>query len=98
MMFLNSSFELFLSHRKRKSKLLSLPYRHVILPKDMKNKISKDHLMTETEWRNLGVQQSPGWVHYLIHQPGKLINSYLCCQLLHEHYLKAYHEESLSYR
>ena len=49
------------------------PNRHVILPKDMKHKISKDHLMTETEWRNLGVQQSPGWIHYMIHQPGKSI-------------------------
>jgi len=28
--------------------------------------------MTETEWRNLGVQQSPGWVHYMIHVPGIL--------------------------
>ena len=27
--------------------------------------------MTESEWRNLGVQQSPGWTHYLIHEPGK---------------------------
>ena len=27
--------------------------------------------MTETEWRNLGVQQSPGWVNYMIHSPGK---------------------------
>ncbi|KAL6449164.1 hypothetical protein ACFW04_000685 [Cataglyphis niger] len=25
--------------------------------------------MTETEWRNLGVQQSPGWVHYMMHGP-----------------------------
>ncbi len=25
--------------------------------------------MTETEWRNLGVQQSVGWVHYMIHVP-----------------------------
>lgn len=25
--------------------------------------------MTETEWRNLGVQQSPGWVHYMMHAP-----------------------------
>ena len=29
----------------------------------------KKHLMTETEWRNLGVQQSPGWVHYMVHAP-----------------------------
>lgn len=25
--------------------------------------------MTETEWRNLGIQQSPGWIHYMIHSP-----------------------------
>lgn len=25
--------------------------------------------MTETEWRNLGVQQSPGWIHYMLHAP-----------------------------
>jgi cyclin-dependent kinase regulatory subunit CKS1 len=25
--------------------------------------------MTETEWRNLGVQQSVGWIHYMIHYP-----------------------------
>lgn len=25
--------------------------------------------MTETEWRNLGVQQSPGWIHYMMHTP-----------------------------
>lgn len=25
--------------------------------------------MSETEWRSLGVQQSHGWIHYLIHDP-----------------------------
>ena len=35
----------------------------------------KTHLMTESEWRNLGVQQSPGWIHYLIHEPGKYFPS-----------------------
>ena len=25
--------------------------------------------MTETEWRNLGVQQSVGWVHFMLHIP-----------------------------
>lgn len=29
--------------------------------------------MTETEWRNLGVQQSPGWIHYMMHGPGKCL-------------------------
>ena len=27
--------------------------------------------MSEQEWRNLGVQQSQGWVHYMRHDPGK---------------------------
>lgn len=34
--------------------------------------VPKTHLMTETEWRNLGVQQSPGWVHYMVHSPGNM--------------------------
>ncbi|XP_011496755.1 PREDICTED: cyclin-dependent kinases regulatory subunit [Ceratosolen solmsi marchali] len=44
-------------------------YRHVILPSDVGRRVPKSHLMTETEWRNLGVQQSPGWVHYMMHGP-----------------------------
>ncbi|XP_055306148.1 cyclin-dependent kinases regulatory subunit 1 [Sitodiplosis mosellana] len=44
-------------------------YRHVILPNDLARQVPKSHLMTETEWRNLGVQQSPGWVHYMLHAP-----------------------------
>lgn len=26
-------------------------------------------LMSENEWRSFGVKQSPGWVHYMIHNP-----------------------------
>uniref|UniRef100_A0A8C5DG89 Cyclin-dependent kinases regulatory subunit n=1 Tax=Gouania willdenowi TaxID=441366 RepID=A0A8C5DG89_GOUWI len=37
-------------------------YRHVMLPKDIAKRVPKTHLMSETEWRNLGVQQSQGWV------------------------------------
>lgn len=44
-------------------------FRHVILPPDLTKLVPKSHLMTETEWRNLGVQQSPGWVHYMMHAP-----------------------------
>jgi len=49
---------------------LNQMYRHVILPIDIARHVPKTHLMTETEWRNLGVQQSPGWVHYMMHGPG----------------------------
>lgn len=51
-----------------KSNLLTV-YRHVILPPNLARLVPKSHLMTETEWRNLGVQQSPGWVHYMLHVP-----------------------------
>ncbi|XP_072132273.1 cyclin-dependent kinases regulatory subunit 1-like isoform X2 [Mobula birostris] len=42
---------------------------HVMLPKKIAKMVPKSHLMSETEWRNLGVQQSPGWIHYMIHEP-----------------------------
>lgn len=48
-------------------------FRHVMLPKDIAKRVPKTHLMSETEWRNLGVQQSQGWVHYMIHQPGMCV-------------------------
>ena len=44
-------------------------YRHVMLPKDLAKLVPKTHLMSETEWRNLGVQQGLGWVHYMLHEP-----------------------------
>ncbi|XP_034247184.1 cyclin-dependent kinases regulatory subunit 2 [Thrips palmi] len=44
-------------------------YRHVVLPKGMLSKISTTHLMSEEEWRRIGVQQSRGWIHYMIHNP-----------------------------
>lgn len=44
-------------------------YRHVMLPKELLKIVPKDHLMSETEWRSIGVQQSRGWQHYLIHEP-----------------------------
>ena len=42
-----------------------------MLPKDIAKLVPKTHLMSESEWRNLGVQQSQGWVHYMIHEPGQ---------------------------
>jgi len=44
-------------------------YRHVILPKELYKKLPKLKLLSENEWRSLGVQQSRGWVHYDIHKP-----------------------------
>lgn len=42
-------------------------YRHVILPKELQKQLPA-RLLSETEWRQLGVQQSRGWVHYAIHK------------------------------
>jgi len=47
-----------------------LQCRHVILPKDVAANVPPDRLMSEAEWRKLGVQQSRGWVHYMVHKPG----------------------------
>lgn len=44
-------------------------YRHVLLPKATFKSIPKGKLLSETEWRSLGVQQSRGWMHYEIHRP-----------------------------
>ncbi|KAJ2771166.1 hypothetical protein IWQ56_000346 [Coemansia nantahalensis] len=45
-------------------------YRHVSLPEGLRKYLpSPLRLMTEAEWRGLGVQQSQGWVHYMIHEP-----------------------------
>ena len=44
--------------------------RHVMLPKEISKLVPTTHLMSEAEWRSIGVQQSPGWIHYMIHKPG----------------------------
>uniref|UniRef100_A0A8C9ISF5 Cyclin-dependent kinases regulatory subunit n=1 Tax=Piliocolobus tephrosceles TaxID=591936 RepID=A0A8C9ISF5_9PRIM len=49
----------------------SWDYRHV-LPFDQGSTYLMTHLThltSEEEWRRLGVQQSLGWVHDMIHEP-----------------------------
>ncbi|GBG68240.1 hypothetical protein CBR_g2791 [Chara braunii] len=43
--------------------------RHVVLPPDIAKHLPKNRLLSEQEWRSLGVQQSRGWMHYAIHRP-----------------------------
>ncbi|XP_009817920.2 cyclin-dependent kinases regulatory subunit 2 [Gavia stellata] len=43
--------------------------RHVMLPRELSKQVSKSHLMSEKEWKRLGVRRSLGWVHYMIHEP-----------------------------
>ena len=49
---------------------VALCCRHVMLPKEISKLVPKNHLMTEEEWRGIGVQQSQGWQHYMHHGPG----------------------------
>eukprot|EP01068_Selenidium_serpulae_P013642 Selendium_serpulae@DN5988_c1_g2_i10.p1 len=50
-------------------------YRHVLLPKAMTREAQTilarrpQPLLSESEWRGLGVQQSRGWIHYINHKP-----------------------------
>ncbi|KAI5189724.1 cyclin-dependent kinase regulatory subunit CKS1 [Nematocida sp. AWRm77] len=44
-------------------------YRHVILPQEIMKYVPKNRLMEEQEWRALGVSQSRGWRHYMLHNP-----------------------------
>lgn len=53
---------------QRRSLMLLAPRRHVILPHDVAKLTPKGRLLTETEWRQIGVQQSRGWEHYAIHK------------------------------
>ena len=43
-------------------------HSHVILPKELAKTLPKSRLLTESEWRGIGVQQSRGWQHYAIHR------------------------------
>lgn len=55
-------------------------YRHVILPKPLLKLIPREffqnpqqpdvlRLLTEEEWRGIGITQSLGWEHYEVHAP-----------------------------
>jgi len=54
-------------------------YRHVILPKPLFKMIPKAYfnaddpgvlrLLSEAEWRGIGITQSLGWEHYEVHAP-----------------------------
>ena len=54
--------------------------RHVILPKDLAKGLPKSRVLTEQEWRGLGVQQSRGWMHYAIHR--RVTHDWMACGVL----------------
>ncbi|KAG7529836.1 hypothetical protein FFLO_05376 [Filobasidium floriforme] len=54
-------------------------YRHVILPKQMLKMLPKQYfqdndtgllrILSEAEWRGIGITQSLGWEHFEVHAP-----------------------------
>ena len=44
-------------------------YRQVILPREWGGIVKEKGLLSEDEWRKLGISQSKGWNHYGIHLP-----------------------------
>uniref|UniRef100_A0A8D2GPG6 Cyclin-dependent kinases regulatory subunit n=1 Tax=Urocitellus parryii TaxID=9999 RepID=A0A8D2GPG6_UROPR len=44
-------------------------FKSYLLPPPITSVLPKTHLISEEEWRRLGVQQSLGCVHYMIHKP-----------------------------
>lgn len=44
-------------------------YRSATVPLHLRSMLEPNKLLTEQEWRELGVQQSKGWEHYCIHDP-----------------------------
>lgn len=48
-------------------------YRHVIVPQELYVRYVgsefRNRLLSEDEWRAIGIRQSPGWVHYELHGP-----------------------------
>lgn len=66
-------------------------YRHVILPKPLLKLIPKQffnpdgtgtlRLLTEQEWRGIGITQSLGWQHYEVHGESTVLEA-LCGTLI----------------
>ena len=44
-------------------------YRNVSLPRELYKKIRGKGILSEIEWRSLGVAQSRGWAHYAVFKP-----------------------------
>ena len=58
-----------------------------MLPKDIAKMVPQNRLMSEGEWRSIGIQQSQGWVHYMKHGPGicLILEGFIILFLLEPH-------------
>ena len=43
-------------------------YRYVTLPRDMAAELKNKKILSEDEWRGMGITQSRGWMHYGFHK------------------------------
>ncbi len=48
-------------------------YKNVMLPENLFKTLQRNKLLTEDEWRELGIKQSRGWDHYMIYKPEPFI-------------------------
>ena len=46
----------------------SFEYRYVVLPREAATELKNKKVLTEEEWRGMGIQQSRGWEHYGFHK------------------------------
>ena len=45
----------------------SYQYRQVTTNKDIANLVQEKGLLNETEWREIGINMSRGWMHYTVY-------------------------------
>ena len=48
-------------------------YKNVMLTENIYKTLSRHKLLSEDEWRELGIKQSRGWEHYMIYRPEPFI-------------------------
>ena len=56
------------TYEYRSGSFARLTTRHVTLPKELSKQIPPGKLLTEKEWRSLGIRMSLGWEHYATHK------------------------------
>lgn len=43
-------------------------YRYVVMPREIASEMKQKKVLTEEEWRGMGITQSRGWSHYGFHK------------------------------
>lgn len=56
------------TYEYRYFRIVYVRIRHVTLPKELSKQFPAGKLLTEQEWRSLGIRMSLGWEHYATHK------------------------------